>query len=257
MTGKAFVLAAAALVVAGAAHADVHIRLQDTQRDSAPVTVDMYVHDGQVRIDQSDNRTGYTLFDSRTGTMTMVMTGRRRYVRFNRESADRAREQMQQQMQAQLANAPPAQRDMLRQMMEQRNRSASAPTAPPKVSDTGRNATVSGIRCRLYRVLPQGGTPREICMASRATLRISRKDLHAIRTMASEGREIARHLGGDSSRNFTFDPAQMPGFPVMERPAADDAATGTSRLQAIDHERLDPAMFRVPAGYTQRPLMEQ
>lgn len=256
MTGKAIALAAAALLAAGAAHADVHIRLHDTHPGSAPVTVDMYVHDGRVRVEQSDHGSDYTLFDSRSGTLTMVMTQQRQYVRLTRESADRTRERIQQQMQAQLANVPPAQRAMVRQMMEKQGRNAAAPPVPPKVSDTGRTETVSGVRCRLYHVEPHGGSPREVCVAGRTALEISREDLQAIRSMASEGEEIARHLGGDTSRDLTFDPGQMPGFPVLERPA-DATARGTSRLQSIEHGRLDPAMFRVPAGYAQRSLTEQ
>jgi len=256
VTGKALAVAAATLLAAGAAHADVHIRLRDTHRDSPPTTVDMYVHAGQVRIDQSDDRSGYTLYDSRTGTLTMVMPQRHQYIRLTRESANRARAQMQQQMQAQLANVPPGQRDMVRKMLEKQRTTAATAAVPPKVSDTGRNDTVSGVRCRLYRVEPHGGSPREICMAGRAALGISRDDLHAIRSMASEGQEIARRLGGETSKDLTFDPAQMPGFPVLERPAG-SAATGTSRLQTVEHGGLDPGMFRIPGGYTERSLMEQ
>lgn len=255
MTGKALAVAAMVLLIAGAARADVHIRLAETTPDAGPGSVDIYVHASRVRIQQARDAGRYSVFNARTGTLTLVMPARRQYIRLTRKSADQARKQMEQQMEAQLANVPPAQREMVRKMMAQRNQAASTPPAPPQVQDTGRRETVAGIPCRLYRVRPRGAAARELCMASRGALHMSTADLDALRALASTGQDIARHLGGDTSAELTFDPSRMQGFPVLERPV--EGQGETSQLQAIEHGALDPELFRIPAGYTERSLLER
>lgn len=255
----------AALSCIGAAHADVTLRFVD-QPDGVISTV--MVKDGKVRIEDAETASegGITIFDSASGTLTVIMDSERSYSEFTAEDMRRQAEQMKGMLQDAQAGmkgymeeamraVPPEQRAMIEQQMAQMgmDMSASLSEEMPKLSTrrTGRTEKVAGVRCEIYESYLDADKIQEACVASPGALDISKADHQALVAMMDfmgSMAEITGDIMGADGAGIGADFAMefKEGVPVQLR----DLEEGSLMvLQDHSDSRLGAELFQVPAGY--------
>jgi hypothetical protein len=211
-------------------------------------TSTLYIKDGRVRMNPPNQKGSYSVFDSRSDTVTHVSAEQQAYVvvgeRAMRARAEQMRQAMQQ-MQQQMQNMP-----------EQQRGGPSEPPPEPSLRKTGSTETIANIRCEVYETYQGDQKVGEICVAKDVGL--SAKDREAMNAMKAHTRKMAELMssvmgdmpGGGGSA--AMDPSdKIGGVPI--RVSAVDPRSGElttmMELVAVKTGTLSPELFKVPAGY--------
>ena len=158
---------------------------------------------------------------------------------------------MMAQMQKQMANMTPEQRAMIEQTMKQQMPAMAAKPASTTVEPKG-NDSVGGIACRIIVVKTDNQPAHEACVASSKALGVSNADYQSMLAAMDAMQEIMRKLSGGIG-TFPVNVRDLDGIPVRMKNLGDGE---TSSLTGRSSATLDPDLFAIPSGYTQRPLMQ-
>lgn len=248
------VMAAALLGASVAASADT--TLTTTNRFGETVGTDtVYIADGKVRVDNS--RGGYMLFDSRERTMTMVEPGDRSYMVMTEESLrsmGNAVQQAMQQLEAQMANMPPEQREQMRRMMKERMggvMDAGGKAAKPEIVRTGETKSVAGYECRVVRIMLDGASTGSACMTDFETLGIPDEDRRTIEAMMEFSLALTEQFG-------EMMPAHMEAMAAEGYPMEYESRAGGTPIQgslkSVKTDALAGNLFTIPDDYTERSM---
>lgn len=210
-----------------------------------------YVAQGQLRVDASASQ--YMLFDLASETLQMVDVGKKSYTEMDGPSLRNLAEKLsgvQAQLETAMAGMEPEQRAQLEAL------GIKMPSQPPSVSlrSSGRVQTVNDWRCREQQVLEADKVIGDFCLAEEGALGMSKADVATMLGVQRFAREISRSVG----KSFA-------GARVMESWKATDKVPVRMRfydrgrqqvrtLESISSGTLDPALFRVPAGFTRESL---
>ena len=202
------------------------------------------------------------VYDQKSDHVIMIEHDRRSYMILDEATVDDFAGQAEgiaSMIQAQLENVSPEQRAQMEQMMENMGLGSIAqqPAAPPELEylKTAESRTVNGYPCMVYRVLEDGRPNTEMCIASRDALPLQDDDYATLRAMHRFYQRLASKtaaLIGDLGPSFPDLAAeQIEGLPITVHDIDDDI---TVTLTRIELDRVDPALFKVPDGYTESQL---
>lgn len=255
MDFKQTVLGVALLAAAAAAGADttIHTTNQfggDTSQDAIKIA------HGKMRVD-SGSGGGFMIFDSAQRTVTIVQPAEQSYTVMTEEnlkSMGNAVQQAMKQIESQLANMPPAQREQMRKMMEQQMggmMGGQGPAAKPEIVQTGETKTVAGYECRVVRIMVQGASKGSACMTDYANLGIPAEDRKTIEAMTEFSMALTEQFGD-------MMPAHMQAMAAQGYPVEYDSTVGgtaiSGSLESVETGALDAGLFQVPEGYTQKSM---
>ena len=166
--------------------------------------------------------------------------------------------QMMEQMQAAMANVPPAQRAMMEQMMKGR---MGGMAAPPQITvrDKGSSDTVGQFSCKRYEILSDGQISSEICAADPSQLKLDASAFETFKALAEfyePLRRMAPQGGGWTAPNAMD---QINGFPVQTISYEGGKPASEWVLQTIEERVIDAAQFTLPPNLkkTEMPKMPQ
>lgn len=225
--------------------ADVHMVM--TERGDQEISMSYYVSDGKVRME--DSSTGMVaLFDSADDTLTTIDSRTKTYYVLDRETVDRAADQMEQMMQ----QAQEMMKDMpeeQRRMMEQRLPGFGATKTPQfRVERNGKKDRVGGIACEMVTVYRDDEATQTACVASAKALGIDSTDVAAVDALFARMRSMASRFGEVQWPDLD----DLGGMPIMGR----DAATGAvTELEELSTDEQPAELFAVPADYRQSAPM--
>lgn len=154
------------------------------------------------------------------------------------------------QMEAQLAQLPPEQRAMMREMLKNQM-PAMSDTASQQRSykATGKRGEVAGIKCSKGQMLLNGEPEHEVCTASASELGMPDEDYAALRaafkTMLGLAKEFRR--GGD----LAIDLESVDGIPISSRQLAGGKG---SRLVSVSTAKIAAERLVVPGHFKARDL---
>lgn len=215
----------------------------------------VHIADGMVRVD--NNQGGYMLFDSDARTMTMVEPENQSYMVMTEESLrsmGNAVQQAMQQLESQMANMPPEQRERMRSMMKERMggmMDAGGQAARPEIVNTGETRNVAGYECRVVRIMVDGASTGSACMTDFDTLGIPDEDQATIEAMMEFSLALTEQFG-------EMMPAHMKAMAAEGYPVEFESQAGGTRikgsLKAVETEPLAGELFSVPDNYRQRSL---
>lgn len=258
--------AAAALSLSGALHADATLQYTDSGEESSGST--LMIKGSQVRMEErdADGSTVYSLFDSETRTLVMVIDEERSYAELTedglRAQAGEVRAMQEgflEQMRQQMEQMPPEQRSMMEQQMRQMGIDAamlSGEDSPVPDSSaletrrTGTSDTIGGVRCEGMEVLMDGTRTNELCVADPQQLGLSAADFATLRTLfefMQSLSDIALSMGGPFAAEMSAEMLPVvDGVPVQVKNLHDGSVM---TLQSVSTDTLSADLFQVPAGY--------
>jgi hypothetical protein len=260
-------MTAAAPVLAGSV-------FEMTASGSAAVAQSIYVQDGMVRVDGDTMGGGEaTAMIFRDGEMLIVNPSQRSFYRLNEASMaelgaslGQVNEQVSaamQQMQAQLANLPPEQREMMERMMKDRmpNLAAMAQAAAPtmRIEEGGRQS-VGSYTCTDYTMFADDNKVQEMCAADYDDVPGAEDVAAALSSMQGFFQSLRDAVQSPllSGMQNPFDlMTQIDGFPVRTRVYINGTMQQEMTLSNVEQRNIEASLFAVPAGYEERSLMPQ
>lgn len=189
----------------------------------------------------------WLLYRDQDQVIYLIDDAQRSYQRIDEDLADNLQQQLAKvraQLEAQLAQLPPEQRAMMKQMMP-----ALPQLAQAKYSVQERNVqrTVNGFACREVVVMKDGEVAEEICLAALKTLDISKRDFALLKRMGKTMGAVATGFGAGSMAAVL---EQIEGVPVEHRRPG--AAKAEAQLLELNHERQPKQRFELPQAYSER-----
>lgn len=244
------------MAIAASAGADTTIRTSN-QFGGSSSTDAIYIAEGKMRVDSSTDRSGYMIFDSAAKTITIVQPQEKSYMVMDEEtlrSMGNAVQQAMKQLESQLANLPPGQREQMRKMMEQQMGGmvgGNKPASKPQIVNTGETRTVAGYDCSVVRMMVDGASKGTACMADYADLGIPETDRQTVRAMTDFSLALTEQFGDMMPAHMQAMAAQ--GYPVQYESTVGGTAISGS-LESVESGELDPGKFEVPDGYSQKSM---
>ncbi len=215
-----------------------------------PMRID--IRDGKVRMEEA-GKDEFVVYDTATQTITQVDGESKSYAVIDEASMARLgaelnsqRDLILREMEAQLANLPEDERKaLIAAIPALAPAGEQAPRTPaPKPRFTGETGRYGGAKCRIASAV-LAGEPSTVCLADADGLGISEKDYQAILDMYDGMTRFARQ--------FPFVPTEpdfdgLGGVPIFISGDEDSA------LEKVSTEKLDPGLFKAPAGFKQQEL---
>jgi hypothetical protein len=215
-----------------------------------------YAQDGKARIDHGDTvrSSEYTLF--RDQTLYTVDAKSKSFTKVDKAAITAMGARMKSamsQMQAQMANMPPAQRAQMEAMM---GRQMGPPAAKPKreLTNTGKTEKTAGYTCAVWNETRDGVLDTQLCVVPPGSLKGGAELFAVMKEIGKFTRELTDALprGPRASTDNEYDYERLNGIPVITRDFAGGKAVRETRVTASRSEILGAALFEVPKDYTQR-----
>jgi hypothetical protein len=188
------------------------------------------------------------LFDGTKQVMSIVNLDKKTYSEITKEDVDRLSGQMNDamaQMQAQMANVPPAQRAQIEAMMKGRM-GGPAPAPKTEYKKTGTD-NVGKWTCDKYEGYQNNQKTVELCTVDPKTLGFGVADFEVSQQLAAF---FGKLVPGGSQAMFQFGKVEDQGFGgVPVRRQTFGARPTTSELQEVTHQSFPDAIFAVPSGF--------
>ena len=246
-----------------AAHADT-ILTYETANPQSPSTV--YVANTKVRLEMAGPQgPQVTIYDSVTDTLTSLNPQNKTYARMDegtlRVQLRQVKELQQQvtaQVQEQLKNMPPEQRQKIEQRMAELGMGSTANKPPEiRVEKTDKEYTISGINCTEFAAYQGNEQKGAICVASESALNIHKNDYDTLTDLVSFMGKISEMAAGLAQPQGTFISQSL--FKNTERvPVKLESTTGEKLvLTNINREaRIPTAKLEIPSDYREVDLLE-
>ncbi len=238
-----------AALAASQALADTRMVMSDSSDQS---TSAISVSNGKVAFEE--NGRAAMLFYSKTSAFTMLNHDQQGYVVMDKAAMDEVSGQMDAMMKeamAELESLPPEQREMAMRMMPGMM-DRLKPKAKPAAADvkfTGETDKVAGYSCKVARVSGTAGGDSTVCVAKAGALDIPSADLEAMDAAFASLQQAVAQFGQDAPFPSI---SELGGVPV--RAIDEDGSVMT--LTSISNDKLDGALFAIPAGYKRQSIME-
>ncbi len=165
-----------------------------------------------------------------------------------------------QEMEAQLANMPPAQRAMVKEMMQGQMQGLMAQSGEPspalRVEATGTGEWKSR-PCDKYAVFEGPEKTQEICAIDFQEIEGGEKMMQAFRNMAEFVTKMTESM--PMGNRDGFNPGelmdQISGFPVRTLEYKNGVVTAEALLESVAEQDIDENLFTVPDGYARQNLL--
>ena len=160
--------------VALSAHADTTVVFNTDSQNSA-----MKIADGKIMMEVAGgSEDARMLFDSNQDGFIVINDSDKSYMKFDAQTLEKLaglQNQMMQQMEAQLAQVPPAQREQMKQMMK--NMAGPMFNEPARRStEYGDSDTVAGYKCRIKEIYADDELKARQCVVALSALEIPSDD---------------------------------------------------------------------------------
>lgn len=254
----AFLIPAA---VAGAdpARAGAVITLNVSGGQGGPQTHTLQVGENNLRMDLAQ---GISVYDVATDTTRYYDHRTRTFYEIT--PADAATIQagiavMRQQLQAQMANMPEAQRRQVEALLGQQGSQNAAP-ADVSFRKMGRSQRVGPWTCEMYERMAGGAKNAELCLAPTGAVGLTAGDLKAIGSMTRAMSRMTGPGSGAGQGAQAFDPDSLSNavgfsaFPVQTTVYLGGKPAMTTTVAAVDRRDLPPSTFVGPSDYTKQTL---
>jgi hypothetical protein len=235
-------------------------------RQDPPLNMRAFFELGKLRVQFVDDR-AYPLI-IRDGALYMLNPSDRTYQVLDKDAmaqlaanATEARKKSEENLQ----KLSPAQRAMIQPVIDQQAQKLVEERQPLDLRRTNRHENVGGHRCVVWEYYFEGAKQAEACVAPPSALAQGAQILKAM-GLVSDFLAVARQSLGEAAALLFQIPShqsrmqaavaqQLNGVALLWRDfRRDGSRMDETELTAAHEEKLDPATFEVPAGYTQQSL---
>ena len=248
----------ACLTLASAAVADTRLTLQHTESDKPPRSQEIMVTSGHVRMEHNERgQEMILLFHQSANTFYAVQPGEKSYIELDPEKAGammdeaaKMRQQAMAQLEEQMKDMPPEQREQMKAMMERMGTPMPAPPEKTRYEARGDSGSAGGFSCEWYDAFEGTERVRELCIAAPSSVGMPSGDTATMKAMQSSMQAIAERFGGDGMFQADF----PDGVPIHVKHYDNGKLTSEQKMESISHDTLDKSVFEVPAGYKKQEL---
>lgn len=231
--------------------ADGILIVEKTTSGTMTQTSRVQIEPSRMRVDSTGGPNGPQafVFDGAKQVMWIIDLTHKTYREITKADLDRLGQQMSgamAQMQEQLKNLPPEQREKMQEMMKNMP-GAAAPVAKTEYRKGG-TATVGRWTCQTYEGYRGTEKVSELCTVPPAALGFSTADFDVSRQLAEFFRKI---MPKDADRMFSVGGGEegFAGVPVRSVYYAGGSQTVTE-LTDVGRQSFPASAFEVPAGFT-------
>lgn len=250
----------AVMLLCGHAFAGVVITLENKEFGANLLRTEMSqvsIDGRKMRVDQVERGSSF-IFRGDQERLMDIDHSRKTYRFIDKQTMQGAGDQMSQmmkQMEEQLANMPPEQRQMVERMMKGKmGQQAPQMQAPQEteVKRTGSRETIHGYPCVKYEVWRGGQKVREIWATDWRKAGVKKGTLDVFKDMARFQREMFASMKGAGSQRGGFSEFEkIDGFPILTRDYENSKVRSETLFKSAKEKKMDAAIFDPPKGYTE------
>lgn len=259
------IMVALCLAVSVEAESVVTIETKDIGKGSTE-TGTMFVQGNNVAMQSASENSG-VIFRGDKGLMYAIDNGKRSYIELNKESLNRVGNMMNdamKQMEAQLANVPPAQRAMMEQMIKSQMPAGmgGGSTEPIEIKKTTETQKINGYDCVKYEAKKSGEKIREFWVTKPENIQGGKETMNGLRAMGDFMSELLSSLQKNPllegmAQNPFAAFKNIDGIPIVSREYRNGKLESETTLKDIAKKPLDPSTFEPPAGYAKEDPFAQ
>ncbi len=218
----------------------------------------MQIKEGMIRFIPPNQDNNYSLYDSKTGALTHVDAGQKKYLKMDEkaitEQANKVKQQMdkmRQQMQDKIKAMPPEQKKQAEKMMNERLPQVEGNDTPQQIEQkkTSRTETFVGIQCTVHESYVNGTKVNELCMTDADKLGLSTEDAEALMSMQKfmkRLQNVAKNMM--NSNTPTTDVQGIPLHTLLFGP--DGSVKLETYLSSISTDSISSDKISVPADFS-------
>ena len=218
--------------------------------------INMYIDAGKLRMDGNDGKGKKfaMIFDQAKQVMWMIDHSRGSYTEITAADLQQMKQQLtsvMKQMEAMMANVPPAQRKMIEKMMKGKMGMAKPPSITVRVKSRGEK--VGSYVCTLYEVLSDGQRIQEVWAAPIAETPLGEAEYQTFQGMA----EFFEPMRSSFAKRGGW---QMPGrgdiegFPVRWLEYKGERVVAEWETTKAERKTLESSLFTVPPGLKKQKM---
>jgi len=221
----------------------------------------------QIQIDKAHMRAethagggpGIVIFDAAKQTLSMVDTNKKTYSEMTRADLEQTRKQMDSvmaQMQEQLKNLPPEQRQIMEQAMRGRGAlpGANAAAAPKVQYRATGSDKVGQWSCAKYEGYVGQEKTAELCTVDPKTFGLSAADFDVARQLAEFMKTIVPASAGQMFVHGTVEDQGFSGIPVRQTSFRNGAVESTSEITEFRRDSFPASTFEIPSGFRKEAM---
>lgn len=230
------------LAMSGMAQADTLLEYRDANDNSTSMT--MKIADGRVAM-QDHSQQEHMLFTTSDQRMYIINPRKREYVVMDEATMEELAGTVNSamaEMEKQLAEMPPAQREQMKKMMGGMM-DAGKKMMEPKISRSGRTDSFAGYDCEYVTMTIPNISESEMCVTDISNIDIPAADRATMEAMQDHMRMMSEKMSETLGMNIPFN--QIDGFPVFIR----DEESPQGRVVNISNADFDTTELQVPEGY--------
>jgi hypothetical protein len=257
MTGTLAILASlAATTLTTAAFGDTTIRFVNSGPGGGESQV--AIANGMVRADSPGGDQTYVLFSSDSNSFVAVNPSEQTYMEFDVEAIQKMvamQKQAMEQLEAQLANVPPAQREQMRKMMG--NMMPDMGGAPkPRRYERGGETTVAGYNCEMLKIYVGDELSAEQCVVDPGTLDIPDEDYATMRAMQQYVLDLVSQFSFMANAVMEYGEPGENELPISYTTHHKMVGKMSGELKSISFDGIPSSQFEIPAGYKRQKMPE-
>jgi len=218
----------------------------------------------QVQIDKSNMRSESTgdqtavTFDSAKQTLRMLNIGKKTYQEITKADLEKLKGQLDgamAQMQAQMANLPPAQRQLMEQAMQGRGMPGAGAAAAPKPEYRAAGSDKVGQwACTKYEGYVNQQKTVEVCAADPKNFNLAPADFDIARQLAEFMKPIAPDSADRMLVNGSVQDQGYAGIAVRRTTFKNGAVDTVTEITELRREAFPASTFEVPAGFKKEAM---
>ena len=256
-----FALASSTLLVAQPVLSDATV-VYEQSAGGHKTSNTMQIKEGKIRFTPPNQNNSYSLYDSKTGSLTHVNVMQKKYISMDEnsiaEQAKKAKQQMDQmreRMVERMKDMPPEQKKQVEQMMNNHLKRVEASKQPQQIEQkqTSQTKTVAGIQCNVSETYIQGVKINQICMTSPEKLGLSDSDAKALMSMQAFMKRMQKMAQDMMGTNVPS--ADVEGIPLHTTLFGQDGQPKMeTRLVSVSTNALKSDVVTMPADFTPMEL---
>ena len=247
------ILMGSALFCANTVQADVAIDYDSSDQGMRRLAI----HDGKLRVDTDDD--SWLLFNSGEDAMYFIDDQEQSYTVFNQATIEKLGATMNRakaELDAAMAELPPAQREQMRKMMgdAMSQMLGEKKSIEISVQETNRTDTVAGVQCRIVEAHRNGQRFHQVCLAAAKELGADRADSRVFGEWTEFTQTMMEAVAEQSQGLIPFEAPSFhsvgSGLPIL---SIDEDG---QRQQMIKHsnQALDGSAFTIPSHYKEERI---
>lgn len=240
------------VLAAFAVPAGADTRLQYVNEKSGDPETAIIIKDGKVRMN-SPEADGWSIFDSKTKTLTAVNSAEKSYTVLDEETMRQVSGQMSaamQEMKKQLDEMPPEQRAMMEKMMGGMA-NAGKKMVETKTDRTGKTLQKGGYQCEQVFMSVGSISRSELCVVDMNKIDIPAGDRNTLDAMQEHMQALSESLSDTFGTDLKFDFESMGGMPVYMK---QDRERSGEVLKEVSHSGIDASLFEIPEGFREEKV---